>query len=140
MLFEAACFRESAPEQSSEYKWSCQPTSSAETGQFTHNSNGDEHMKEARGPAATNYIALPQINPMIRENRQLVEDGPVEVQECRKITDHFRGIYGICPNLIKGNRRMSTCNRLDLQTLGSQPIYAQKSPQSLDQFLQRRDW
>jgi hypothetical protein len=35
---------------------------------------------------------------------------------------HFRGIYRILyPNLIKENRRMSTLNRLDLQTLGSQP-------------------
>jgi len=26
----------------------------------------------------------------------------VEVQDCRKIPDHFRGIYRIYPNLIKG--------------------------------------
>ena len=32
---------------------------------------------------------------------------------------------------MKKNRRMSKCNRLDLQTLGSQPVNAQKSPQSL---------
>ena len=39
---------------------------------------------------------------MIGENRQLVtndpakfEKQPVEVQDCRKITDHFRGIYRI---------------------------------------------
>ena len=51
---------------------------------------------------------------MIGENRQLVTDEPVEVQDYRKITDHFRGIYRIYPNLIKENRRMSTCNRLDL--------------------------
>ena len=30
---------------------------------------------------------------------------------------------------------MSTCNRLDLQTLGSQPGYAQKSTQSLVHIL-----
>ena len=49
-----------------------------------------------------------------------------------KITHHFRGIYGIYPKLIKENQRMSTCDRLDLQTIGSQPIMpAQKSPQSL---------
>ena len=66
---------------------------------------------------------------MIGENRQLVtnepvvfEKQPVEVQDCRKIMDYFRGIYRIYPNLIKENRRMSTCNWLDLQTLGSQPI------------------
>ena len=53
----------------------------------------------------------------------------------------FRGIYRIYPNVIKESRRMSTCNRLVLQTLGSQPVvpknltdhcvltdYAQKSP------------
>jgi hypothetical protein len=38
-------------------------------------------------------------------------------------TDHSKGIYRIVyPNPIKENRRMSTCNRLDLQTLGSQPL------------------
>ena len=37
----------------------------------------------------------------------------VEVQDCRKSTDHFQGIYRIYPNLIKKNRSMSTCNRLD---------------------------
>jgi len=65
---------------------------------------------------------------MIGENQQLVtntvefEKQLVEFQNCRKITDHFRGIYIIYPSLIKENRRMSTCNRLDLQTLGSWPI------------------
>ena len=40
--------------------------------------------------------------PVIGENRQLVTDEPVEfedqsveVQDCRRITDHFTGIYGI---------------------------------------------
>ena len=48
---------------------------------------------------------------------------PVEVhQDCRKIPDHFRSIYRIYPNVIKENRRTSTCNRLDLQTPGSQPV------------------
>ena len=32
---------------------------------------------------------------MIGENRQLVTDEPVEFGDCKKITDHFRGIYGI---------------------------------------------
>ena len=47
-------------------------------------------------------------HPMIEENRQLVtnepikfEKQPVEVQDCRKTTDYFRGIYRINPNLIK---------------------------------------
>ena len=47
---------------------------------------------------------------------------PVDVRDCREITDHFRRIYRIYPNFVKENRRMSTCDRLDLQTLGSQPV------------------
>ena len=46
--------------------------------------------------------------PIIGENRPIVTDEPVEfekepveVQGCRKITSHFRGIYRIYPNLIK---------------------------------------
>ena len=71
---------------------------------------------------------------MIGEGRQLVTDElvefekwPVEAQDCRKITDHFRDIYRILyPNLIKENRRMSACNRLDMPTLGSQPVIMPK--------------
>ena len=46
---------------------------------------------------------------MIGENRQLVTNEVVEfekelgeVQDCMKITNRFRGIYRIYPNLIKG--------------------------------------
>ena len=52
----------------------------------------------------------PTWKPMIGENRQLVTNepvefkkSPVEVQDCRKITDQFRGIYIIDPNLRKEN-------------------------------------
>ena len=65
---------------------------------------------------------------MIGENRQLVPDELVEVQDCRRITNRFRGIYRIYPNLMKQNRRMSTCNWLDLQTLGSPLIMPKKIP------------
>jgi hypothetical protein len=58
---------------------------------------------------------------MTGENQQLVIDEPVEfekypvkVKNCRKITDHSRRIYRIYPNFIKGNRRMSTCYRMDM--------------------------
>ena len=30
---------------------------------------------------------------MIAENQQLVTDEPIEVQDFKRITDHFRGIY-----------------------------------------------
>ena len=72
---------------------------------------------------------------MIRENRQLVTDEqvefeklPVDVQDCRTITDHFRGTYRIYPSLTKENRRMWTCNRSDLQTLGSQLVMPKNLP------------
>ena len=66
----------------------------------------------------------------IGKNRQLVTNEPVEVASrlCRRITYHFSGIYRIYPNLIKENQRMWTsCNRLDLQTLGSHPVMVPKN-------------
>ena len=60
--------------------------------------------------------------PIVTNELVEFEKHPVEVQDCRKITDHTRGIYKIYPNLIKDNRRLSTSNQLDLQTLGSQPL------------------
>ena len=65
---------------------------------------------------------------LIWENWQLVTDEPVEVQDFRRITDRFRGIYGIYLKLIYKIRRMLTCDRVDLQTLGSQPIMPKISP------------
>ena len=72
---------------------------------------------------------------MTGENWQLVtnepvefEKSPVEVRTKRKITSHSRGIYRIHPNLVKENRRMSTCKWLDLHTLGSQPIMPKNIP------------
>ena len=35
---------------------------------------------------------------MIAENRQLVTNEPVEVQDCKEITDHYRGICRINPD------------------------------------------
>ena len=51
------------------------------------------------------------------------------------ITDQFRGIYRIHPDLIKENRRISTCTQLDLQTLGSQPVM----PKNLPDYCMRYD-
>ena len=76
---------------------------------------------------------------MIRETQQILTSEPVEfekqqveVQDCREFTDHFGGIYRVYRNLINVNRRMSTCNRMDLQTLGSITTgYAQNPPRSL---------
>ena len=51
---------------------------------------------------------------MIRKNRQLLTDEPVEVQTCRKITDHLRGICSIYLNLQK-EIQSGGCEHVDLQ-------------------------
>ena len=61
----------------------------------------------------------------VRGEPALVTD---ELQDFRKIADHFRGIYRIYPSLMKENQRMLTCNRLDLQTFGSQLIMPKNLP------------
>ena len=63
---------------------------------------------------------------LLGENQWLVTDEPVEFEETpvevgdfKRITDQLRGIYGIYLKLIKQTRKMLTCNRLDLESLGS---------------------
>ena len=58
------------------------------------------------------------------EHRPLVTDDPVEfeinlvkVEDFRKITHHFVGIYRIYLKLMKRNRKITTCTWLDLETL-----------------------
>ncbi len=78
----------------------------------------------------------PTWTPMIGEHRQLITDFPVEwVWEITSWSSRLqaddpislRGNYGVYPNLIKENLRMSTCNRLTWQTLGSQPAIMPKN-------------
>ena len=61
--------------------------------------------------------------PINGEHRPLVTDSPaVEVQYFMKITHYIWEIYGIYLNFIKKNQKITTCNRLDLETLRSWPI------------------
>ena len=100
------------------------------------------------GTLKSNTFVIPQFRkPMIGENQQLVTDEPVEfekwpveVKDCRKITDHFRGNYRIYPNLLKENRRMPTCNRFDLQTLGSQPMIGENRQWVTDEPVKFEIW
>ena len=69
------------------------------------------------------------------ENQPLVTDELVEFENTwlkfktiGKFTDHFRGIQGKNFKLVKENQKMSTCNRLDLETLGSRPIMPKNLP------------
>ena len=41
------------------------------------------------------------------------------LQDFRKISHRFRGIYSIYLKSLKKTRKMSTCNWLDLESLGS---------------------
>ena len=41
------------------------------------------------------------------------------------MSNRFRWVYKIDLKVIQGNQNISTCNWLDLETLGSQPIYVQ---------------
>ena len=53
---------------------------------------------------------------------------PVKFKTSRELPIIFRGIYRINPNSIKEKRRMSTCDQLELQTLGSQLIMPKTLP------------
>ena len=54
----------------------------------------------------------------------------VGVQDCREISDRFRGIHRTYANLIKEKRRMSPCNWLDSQTLRAGLHYSGEVHQS----------
>ena len=53
----------------------------------------------------------------LQMNRLSLKNNRLKFKTAEKITDYFRGIYRIYLNLLKRNRRMSTGNQLDLQTL-----------------------
>ena len=65
---------------------------------------------------------------MSRENMRLVAHALVEVQDFGKFTAHFRGKYRIYLDLLKKIQKMSTCNQLDLETLGSSLVMLKFSP------------
>ena len=70
---------------------------------------------------------------MNRENWPLVIDEPIEVKDFKKITDHFYEIYLIS---MKKNWKITTCDWLNLETLGFWPIMPKKLPQTLIRRLQ----
>ena len=69
---------------------------------------------------------------MIGVNRQLDTNEPVEVQDGRKITNHFRGIYRIYyPNLIKEKPEDVKMEPVGLANTRISIGYAQNSSRSL---------
>ena len=60
-------------------------------------------------------------------NRLSFRNNRLKFKTAGKLTDHYEGIYTLYPDSIKENRRLWTCNWLDLQILGSQPIIMPKN-------------
>ena len=72
---------------------------------------------------------------MIGENRQLVKDEAAEFENSRlkfktagKLPIILEEFIRIFPSLIKESRTMPTCSRLDLPTVGSQPVMPKNLP------------
>ena len=83
---------------------------------------------------------------MVGENRQSVTDEPVEfgkqpveVQDCRKITDYFRGIYRIIPQFNEGKPEDVDIEPAGLANTRISTDYGQKSSRSLNQ-MSTLDW
>ena len=59
----------------------------------------------------------------------------MKVKDFKEITDRSRGIYKIYLSSIKNVGKMSTCNRLDLKTLGFWPDLSKYPPPIFKVFL-----
>ena len=59
---------------------------------------------------------------MVTDDPVEVEEKLVEVSRLQENYSPFTGIYNIYLKLMKTYQKVSTCIRLDLETLGSQPI------------------
>ena len=71
---------------------------------------------------------LGRTGSQLQMNRFNLRNNRWKFKTAGKLPVTLRGIYRIYPNLIKENRRMSTHNRLDLGTLGSQPVMPKNLP------------
>ena len=83
-------------------------------------------------PLKKKYFMVPILN---KENQLLFtnepiefEKQPVDAQDFRKFTHHFRDIRGIHLKLIKKTRKIRSCNQLDLETLEFSPIKGLRHP------------
>ena len=82
----------------------------------------DSHTSICSRFGAASYVTLAATIRLSLGNK------PIEVQDFRKIAHCLRGIYGIYLKSVKENQKMSTCNHLDLKTLGSRPIMPNNVP------------
>ena len=59
-------------------------------------------------------------------NRLSLRNNWLKFKTAGKLPTTLEDFVVMYPNLIQENRRMSICNRLDLQTLGSRPVMMPK--------------
>jgi hypothetical protein len=60
--------------------------------------------------------------PVVTDEPVEFEKHLVDIQDLKNFTNRLRGTYGTDLKLIEKNRKISMCNWLDLETLGSWPI------------------
>ena len=68
-------------------------------------------------PKMETWKENPSLGAMNGENWLLVTVEPVDVQDFRKITHHYRGMYKICVKILKKKREMSTYQPVEVQDL-----------------------
>ena len=62
--------------------------------------------------------SLSQMNRLSFKNKR------VDPEDCTQLGDQYRGIYEVYPQNTIQNRTVSTCNRSDFPTLGSNSYFA----------------
>ena len=63
-------------------------------------------------------IIITSCNTFRNMNRLSLRNNRLKFRDIRRITDHFRGICRIYLKSVKKNQKITTCNWLDLETLG----------------------
>ena len=62
-------------------------------------------------------------------NRLSLREYVVEVEDCMNMADRCRGNYmERSSKLLKQSRKITTCDELDLETLGFRPLFSKTSP------------
>ena len=108
--------------------WSSKIPTVCMQGKFALSSATRERHKQVQTPPLR-YKIYPnggRWQPMNGENRPLLwEITGCKFETSGKIVHHFIRTQRTCLESMKERRKMSTCNRLDLDTLGCQPIMSQ---------------
>ena len=77
---------------------------------------------------ATSHLWLGRAGSWLQINRLSLRNNRLKFKTAGNLPINLEEFYRIYPNLIKESWTMSTCNRLDLQTLGSQMVMPKNLP------------